>query len=77
MKLVFLRTGRHRLRPENPYTSMAVPPAPFRVPNQRPLARVSRQSHPLVNDKDDNERYQGLCTEEVVVVVIAIMNTPI
>ena len=36
-------------------TSVAVPPAPVRVPSQRPLARVAS----VANDKGDNELIPG------------------
>ena len=35
---VFLRTWSHRLRPKKLHASVAVPPAPVRVPSQRPLS---------------------------------------
>ena len=35
----------HGLRPKKLSVNVAVPPAPARVPSQRPLPRVSRQSH--------------------------------
>ena len=39
----------------NIHTSVAVPPAPVRVPSQWSVVRVSRQSRLLVNDKGDSE----------------------
>ena len=50
----------HGLWPKKLSVSVAVPPAPVRVPSQRPLARVSRQSHMSTNDKGDNEMIQGI-----------------
>ena len=42
----------------NVQTSGAVPPAPVRVPSQRPLA-PSAASLSVANDKDDNEMILG------------------
>ena len=39
------RSCSHRLEPKKLSVSVAVPPAPVRVPSQRPLAPMSRQSH--------------------------------
>ena len=39
--------------------SVAVPPAPIRVPSERPLARVSRQSRRWIIYKSDNEMILG------------------
>ena len=48
--------------------SLAVPPAPVRVPSQRPLASSLASVTSVTNDKDDNEmilgamhRYPGIC----------------
>ena len=38
---------------------MAVPPAPVRVPSQRPLAASVALVKSLANDKDDNEMIPG------------------
>ena len=60
----------HGLRPKKLSVSVAVPPAPVRVPNQRPLAPSVAS---VANDKGDNEmilgavhRSSGICltTEE-------------
>ena len=37
-----------------------VPPAPFRVPSQRPLAPSVTS---VANDKGDNEMIPGMCTD--------------
>ena len=39
--------------------SVAVPPAPVRVPSQRPLAPSVASATSVANDKDDNEMIQG------------------
>ena len=44
------------LRPKKFQTSVAVPPAPVRVPSQRPLAPSVAS---VANDKDDNEMVLG------------------
>ena len=41
---------------------MAVPPAPVRVPSQRPLT-PSASITSVANDKGDNEMILGLCTD--------------
>ena len=43
----------------NRYSNVAVPAAHLRFPIKRLLARVSRQSHRLANDKNDNEANPG------------------
>ena len=40
-------------------TSVAVPPAPVRVPSQRPLAPSVASATLVANDKDDNEMILG------------------
>ena len=40
--------------------SVAVPPAPVRVPSQRPLAPSVMS---VANDKGDNKMILGLCTD--------------
>ena len=42
-------------RPKNLKASVAVPPAPVRVPSQRPLA--PGQTGPSANDKGNNENF--------------------
>ena len=56
----------HGLRPKK--TSVAVPPAPVRVPSQRPLASSVASVTSVANDKGDNEiilgavhRSPGIC----------------
>ena len=41
------------------YASVAVPPPPVRVPNQRPLAPSVTSVMSVANDKDDNEMILG------------------
>ena len=43
------------LRPKKFQTSVAVPPAPARVPSQRPLAPSVASVTSVANDKGDNE----------------------
>ena len=59
---------------QNNFVSVAVPPAPVRVPSQRPLAPSVASVSSVANDKDDNEmilgtvhRSPGICltTEEI------------
>ena len=47
------------LRPKKFQTSVAVPPAPVRVPSQRPLAPSVASVTSFTNDKDDNEMILG------------------
>ena len=47
------------LRPKKFQTSVAVPPAPVRVPSQRPLAPCVASVTSVANDKDDNEMILG------------------
>ena len=56
------------LPPKKFQTSVAVPPAPVRVPSQRPLAPSVASVTSVANDKDDNEmilravyRSPGIC----------------
>ena len=56
------------LRPEKFQTSVPVPPAPVRVPSQRPLSPSVASVMSVANDKDDNEMilgtvhiYPGIC----------------
>ena len=44
---------------KKPYASVAVPPPPVRVPNQRPLAPSITSVTSVANDKDDNEMFPG------------------
>ena len=46
----------HGLRPKKLSVSVAVPPAPIRVPSQRPLAPSVTS---VANDKSDNEMILG------------------
>ena len=48
-----------RLRPEKFETSAAVPPAPVRVPSQRPLAPSVESVTSVANVKGDNEMILG------------------
>ena len=43
--------------------SVAVPPAPVRVPSQRPLAPSVASVTSVANDKGNNEMILGLCTD--------------
>ena len=45
------------------YGSVAVPPAPVRVPGQRPFVPCVTSVTSVANDKDDNEMIPGLCTD--------------
>ena len=45
----------HGLRPKKLLVSVAVPPAPVRVPSQRPLAPRVASVISVANDKGDNE----------------------
>ena len=47
----------HGLQPKKLYASVAVPPAPVRVPRQRPLAPSIMS---LASDKGDNEMIPGV-----------------
>ena len=38
---------------------MAVPPAPVRIPSQRPLAQSAASGTSVTNDKGDNEMIPG------------------
>ena len=51
--------------PKKLSVSVAVPPAPVRVPSQRPLAPSVASVTSVTNDKGDNEMILGLCTEEI------------
>ena len=43
--------------------SVAVPPAPVRVPSQRPLAPSVTSGTSVANDKGNNEIIPGQCTD--------------
>ena len=45
--------------PKKLYASVAVPPAPVRVPSQRPLAPSVESVTSVANDKGDNELILG------------------
>ena len=47
------------LQPKKVQTSVAVPPAPVRVPSQRPLAPSVTPITSIVNDKGDSEMILG------------------
>ena len=47
----------HGQQPKKLYSSVAVPPAPIRVPSQRPLAPHVTSVTLVANDKDDNEMF--------------------
>ena len=49
----------HGLRPKKLSVSVAVPPAPVRVPSQRPLAPSVSSVKSVANDKGDNEMILG------------------
>ena len=49
----------HGLWPKKNFVSVAVPPAPVRVPSQRPLAPSDASVTSVANDKDDNEMILG------------------
>ena len=49
----------YRLRPKILYASMTVPPAPVRVPGQRPLAPRITSVTSVAKDKGDNEMIPG------------------
>ena len=57
----------HGLQPKKHYASVAVPPAPVRVPSRRPLAPSIASVTSVANDKGDNEipgavhRSPGIC----------------
>ena len=58
----------HGLRPKKLSVSVTVPPAPVRVPSQRPLAPSIMSVMSVANDKGDNEmipgtvhRFPGIC----------------
>ena len=51
--------GAMGLRPKKFQTSVAVPPAPVRVPSQRPLAPSVGSVTSVANDKDDNGMMLG------------------
>ena len=48
------------LRPKKLSVSVAVPPAPVRVPSQRPLALSVASVTSIANDKGDNEMILGV-----------------
>ena len=45
------------------YASVAVPPAPIRVPSQRPLGPSVTSVMSVANGKGVNEMIPGLCTD--------------
>ena len=49
----------HGLGPKKLSASVTVPPAPVRVPSQRPLAPSVASVTSVANDKDDNEMILG------------------
>ena len=49
----------HGLRPKKLSVSVTVPPAPVRVPSQRPLAPSVASVTSVANDKGDNEMILG------------------
>ena len=49
----------HGLRPKKLSVSVAVPPAPVRVPSQRPLPPSVASVTLVANDKSDNEMILG------------------
>ena len=49
----------HGLRPKKLQACVAVPPAPVRVPSQRPLAPSVASVTSVANDKSDNEMVRG------------------
>ena len=53
----------HGLRSNKLSVSVAVPPAPVRVPNQKPLAPSVATVTSVANDKGDNEMILVLCAD--------------
>ena len=51
------------MRPEKLSVSVAVPPAPIRVPSHRPLVPGVASVTSVANDKGDNKMILGLCTD--------------
>jgi len=53
----------HELRPKKLSVSVVVPPAPVKVPCQRPLAPSVTSVTSVTNDKGDNEMIPGGCAQ--------------
>ena len=51
------------LRPENLLVSEVVPPAPVRVPNQRPFTPSVASFTSVTNDRNDNLNDAGGCAQ--------------
>ena len=68
MKIYVSRGKRsHGLRPKKLLLSVAVPPAPVRVPSQRSslAPSVAASVSSVANDKGVNETILGLCTDHL------------
>ena len=59
MMLLSHVASKFTLRPKKLSVSVAVPPAPVRVPSQRPLAPSTASVTSVANDKGDNEMLLG------------------
>ena len=64
----------HGLRPKKLLVSVAVPPAPVRVPSQRPLAPSFVSVTSVTNDKGDNEIILGAVHRSPGIVLTAEKN---
>ena len=62
------------LRPRKFQTSVAVPPAPVRIPSQRPLAPSVASVTSVANDKGDNEMISGVVHRSPGICLIAEEN---
>ena len=51
---IIWRSWSHILRQKKLHASVAVPPAPVRVPGQRPLVPSAKSVTSVANDKGDN-----------------------
>ena len=65
----------HGLRPKKLSVSVSVPPAPVRIPSQRPLAPSFASVTSVANDKGDNVFIPGLCTD-FLAFALRLRNTP-
>ena len=63
------------MRPEKLSVSVAVPPAPIRVPSHRPLVPDVASVKSVANDKGDNKMILGLCTD-LLAFAIKLRKTP-
>ena len=60
------RKKKKKKKKKKPSASVAMPPAPVRVPSQRPLAPSVASVMSVTNDKGDNEMILRLCTDLLV-----------